>query len=92
MDRYVRKSDVSHFGLESFDTDLLIKNKVNREINDYDIKVKEFKKYMINKISKFDPINVKGGDKLIHLLWLSFLFNNVSPEKQKELYTRVKNL
>lgn len=89
MDRYVTKSDVSHFGLESFDTDLLIKNKVNREINDYDIKVHQFKKYMTNKINKFDPVNVKTGDKLLQLLWLSFIFNNVPPEKQKDLYMSV---
>ena len=89
MDRYVTKSDVSHFGLESLDTDLLIKNKVNREINDYDIKVAQFKKYMTNKINKFDPLNVKTGDKLLELLWLSFIFNNVPPEKQKDLYMSV---
>ena len=35
MDRYVTKSDVSHFGLESLDTDLLIKNKVKiRELQE----------------------------------------------------------
>ena len=89
MDRYVTKSDVSHFGLESLDTDLLIKNKVNREINDYDIKVHQFKKYMTNKVNKFDPVNVKTGDKLLQLLWLSFIFNNVPPEKQKDLYMSV---
>mgnify|MGYP006129491317 FL=1 len=89
MDRYVTKSDVSHFGLESLDTDLLIKNKVNRESNDYDIKVAQFKKYMTNKINKFDPLNVKTGDKLLELLWLSFIFNNVPPEKQKDLYMSV---
>ena len=89
MDRYVTKSDVSHFGLESLDTDLLIKNKVNRENNDYDIKVRQFKKYMINKVNKFDPVNVKTGDKLVQLLWLSFIFNNVPPEKQKDLYMSV---
>jgi len=89
MDRYVTKSDVSHFGLESLDSDLLIKNKVNRESNDYDIKVHQFKKYMTNKVNKFDPVNVKTGDKLLQLLWLSFIFNNVPPEKQKDLYTSV---
>jgi len=89
MDRYVTKSDVSHFGLESLDTDLLIKNKVNRESNDYDIKVHQFKKYMTNKVNKFDPVNVKTGDKMLQLLWLSFIFNNVPPEKQKDLYMSV---
>tara|TARA_B110000211_G_scaffold233147_1_gene298557 strand:- start:65 stop:343 length:279 start_codon:yes stop_codon:yes gene_type:complete len=92
MDRYVRKSDISHFGLESLGADELIQNNIDRKKDDYDIKLQQFKKYMTNKLYKFDPVNSKGSDKLLQLLWLSFFFNDISPEKQQKLYTNVENL
>ena len=91
MDRYVRKSDVSHFGLESVDTEKLMKHKVNRHEQKFNIKLTAFKKYMIDKIYKFNPLNNKQ-DKLVKLLWLSFLFNDMSDEKQKNVYLTIETI
>ena len=91
MDRYVRKGDISHFGLESIHTETLIKNTVDRQSDEYSIKVQQFKNYMTTKIYKFDPLNVKPNNKLLQLLWLSFLFDDISVEKQKKLYIDVQN-
>uniref|UniRef100_A0A6C0B4Z6 Uncharacterized protein n=1 Tax=viral metagenome TaxID=1070528 RepID=A0A6C0B4Z6_9ZZZZ len=91
MDRYVRKGDVSYFGLESIHAETLIKNTLDRQNEEYSIKVQQFKKYMTNKIYKFDPINVKANDKILQLLWLSFLFDDIPTEKQKRLYIDVQN-
>ena len=93
MDKYVRKSDVSSFGLESLDTEKIMKNKGNNIDLNYNIKLRQFKQYMASKLYKFDPISANNkNDELLKLLWLSFLFRGVSSEKQKKLYIEYETI
>ena len=88
MDKFVRKGDVSYFGLESLRTSsLLEKNKEKDE--KFNIKLNNFKQVLIKKINRFDPLknkNLDKTDKLLQILWFNAIFNDITIEKQKELY------
>ena len=87
MDKFVRKSDVSLFGLESLNTEEILRTKITNTNITYSVKLDTFKKQMINKLYKFDPLKIHNKtDELLKLLWLSFLFSEITPEKQKKLY------
>ena len=70
-----------------------MKNKGNNNDLNYNIKLRQFKQYMTSKLYKFDPISANNkNDELLKLLWLSFLFRGVSPEKQKKLYIEYETI
>lgn len=91
MDKFVRKGDVSYFGLESLHTSLL--SEKNKEKDEkFNIKLNNFKQVLIKKINRFDPLknkNLDKTDKLLQILWFNDIFNNITIEKQKELYLLV---
>ena len=90
MDKYVKKSDISKFGIESIDTEKLLRDRLpDLSINkNFSIELLNFKKKLNNRLNKFDPTKLTSSktDEILKLLWFSYLFNNITPEKQKEMY------
>jgi len=83
MDKFVRKSDISKFGLASIE----FENKTNNYKN-FNTELTLFKKKLILKLNRFDPTKISDNktDELIKLLWLSHVFNNITNEKRNEIY------
>tara|TARA_B100000963_G_C22608791_1_gene663873 strand:- start:1413 stop:1709 length:297 start_codon:yes stop_codon:yes gene_type:complete len=91
MDKYIDRNPESNLGL-----DLLANNnklRKNHENSDtlnirYDTKLKDFKDIIRNRIDRFDPLkNSKDSyDNSIKLMWLEFITNSLTIEKQTEVY------
>ena len=91
MDKYIDRNPQSNLGL-----DLLANNnklRKNHENSDtlnirYDTKLKDFKDIIRNRIDRFDPLkNSKDSyDNNIKLMWLEFITNSLTIEKQTEVY------
>ena len=91
MDKYIDRNPQSNLGL-----DLLANNnklRKNHENSDtlnirYDTKLKDFKDIIRNRIDRFDPLkNSKDSyDNSIKLMWLEFITNSLTIEKQTEVY------
>tara|TARA_B110000208_G_C11780142_1_gene433548 strand:+ start:574 stop:855 length:282 start_codon:yes stop_codon:yes gene_type:complete len=90
MDKFVRTGSISYFGPESMDTEKILRDKILNKT--YDSELAKFKRKMSIRINRFDPIKIINTDKtddILKLLWFTFLFSNVSNEKQKELYLSI---
>ena len=92
MDRYIDKNPSTNIGL-----DLLANTKKLKRYNanseeaikvSYDTKLRDFKDILINRIERFDPLkNPKDNfDNNIRLQWLDYITNNLTTEKQAEVY------
>ena len=92
MDRYIDKNPSTNIGL-----DLLANSKKLKRYNcnseeaikvSYDTKLRDFKDILINRIERFDPLkNPKDNfDNNIRLQWLDYITNNLTSEKQAEVY------
>lgn len=91
MDKYIDRNPNSNLGL-----DLLANNsklRKNHGENDtlnirYDTKLKDFKDIIRCRIDRFDPLkNSKDSyDNAIKLMWLEFITNSLTIEKQTEVY------
>ena len=91
MDKYIDRNPNSNLGL-----DLLANNNKLRKNHDnsdtlnirYDTKLKDFKDIIRNRIDRFDPLknNKDSYDNSIKLMWLEFITNSLTLEKQTEVY------
>ena len=91
MDKYIDRNPQSNLGLDLLaNNNKLRKNHENSDtlIIRYDTKLKDFKDIIRNRIDRFDPLkNSKDSyDNSIKLMWLEFITNSLTIEKQTEVY------
>lgn len=93
MDKYIDKNSRTNMGLDLLaNTKKLKRYNKNNCDNDitisYDTKLRDFKDILINRIERFDPLkNPRDNfDNNIKLQWLDYITNNLTTEKQAEVY------
>ncbi len=91
MDKYIDRNPESNLGLDLLaNNNKLRKNHENTDTLNirYDTKLKDFKDIIRNRIDRFDPLkNSKDSyDNSIKLMWLEFITNSLTIEKQTEVY------
>jgi len=93
MDKYINKNPDTNLGL-----DLLVDIKKMRkrgqiEIDNiqYKTKLNDFKDFLRSKIDRFNPM-VEGDvtDSLIRNIWIHYLMNKSTMEKQILIYNQLK--
>jgi len=92
MDKYIDKNPTNNMGLDLLANTKKLKrymNNNNEEISiSYNTKLRDFKDILINRIERFDPLKhpKDNFDNNIKLQWLDYITNNLTNEKQVEVY------
>ena len=92
-DKYIDKNPTNNMGLDLLANTQKLKRYMtgtnNEEISiSYNTKLRDFKDILINRIERFDPLKQPKDnfDNNIKLQWLDYITNNLTNEKQAEVY------
>jgi hypothetical protein len=93
MDKYIDKNPTNNMGLDLLANTKKLKRYMNNNNNEeisisYNTKLRDFKDILINRIERFDPLKQPKDnfDNNIKLQWLDYITNNLTNEKQVEVY------
>jgi len=93
MDKFIDKNPTNNMGLDLLANTKKLKRYMNGNSNDeisisYNTKLRDFKNILINRIERFDPLKQPKDsfDNNIKLQWLDYITNNLTNEKQAEVY------
>ena len=93
MDKYIDKNPTNNMGLDLLANTKKLKRYMNGSNNEeisisYNTKLRDFKDILINRIERFDPLKQPKDnfDNNIKLQWLDYITNNLTNEKQVEVY------